>query len=110
MKASYLIFLKAYVVKLKRNHIGTWGSGASDIGIWGPGVKITKASYQIIKWYVPKKKASYLIFYESLCSEIGKKLHILMKAYAVKLERNHIGIWGSGGDSPQKPGTFQRMR
>ena len=46
-------------------------------------VKITKASCQIIKWYVPKKKASYLIFYESL--------------YIVKLEINHIGIWGSGG-------------
>ena len=58
-------------------------------------MKITKASYQIIKWYVPKKKASYLIFYESLCSEIGENLHIFMKAYVVKLERNHIGIWGS---------------
>ena len=45
-------------------------------------VKITKASCQIIKWYVPKKKASYLIFYESLYSVIGNKSHWYM------------GVWG----------------
>ena len=45
-KLHICFFLKAYVVKLERNYIGIWGSG----------VKITKASYQIIKWYVPKKK------------------------------------------------------
>ena len=84
-------------MKLERNYIGIWGSG----------VKITKASYQIIKWYVPKKKAQYLIFYESLCSEIGKKLHIFMKAYVVELERNHIGIWGLGATAPRSQQHFK---
>ena len=78
--------------------MGVWGAIANKMGasqetfLW---VKITKASYQIIKWYVPKKKASYLIFYESLYSEIGKKSHWYM------------GVWG---DSPQKPAPFQRIR
>ena len=35
---------------------------------------------------------------------------IYLKAYVVKLERNYIDICGSGGDSPQKPATFQRIR
>ena len=69
--------------------MGVWGAIANKMGasqetfLW---VKITQASFQIIKWYVPKKKASYMIY---------------LKAYVVKLERNYIGIWGSGGDSPQ---------
>ena len=38
---------------------------------------------------------------------LKRKLHIfLVKAYVVKLERNYIDIWGSWGDSPQKPATF----
>ena len=37
-------------------------------------------------------------------------LFIFLKAYVVKFERNYIDIWGSGGDSPQKPATFQRIR
>ena len=60
--------------------------------------KITQAFLQIIKRYVPKKKASiqsYMIF---------------SKASVLKLERNYIDVWGSGGDSPQKPATFQRIR
>ena len=78
--------------------MGVWGAIANKMGalqetfLW---IKITQASFQIIKWYVPKKKASYMIY---------------LKAYVVKLERNYIGIWGSGGDSPQKPATFQRIR
>ena len=103
--------MKAYIVKLERNHIGIWGLGrqppeASDISKnqikWKPDIylfflkkklhicffeslcsEIVKKLHwyigvwgknnqsQIIKWYVPKKKASYLIFDESLCSEIG---------------------------------------
>ena len=47
-------------------------------------VKITQASYQITKWYVPKKKAPYMIYLKAY-------------RYIVKLERNDIGIWGSGG-------------
>ena len=40
---------------------------------------------------------------------LKRKLHIFffLKANVVKLERNYIDIWGSGGDSPQKPATFQ---
>ena len=45
---------------------------------------------------------------------LKRKLHIFiyffLKAYVVKLERNFIDIWGSGGDSPQKPVTFHRIR
>ena len=44
---------------------------------------------------------------------LKRKLHIFfffLKAYVVKLERNHIDIWGSGGEHPQKPVTFQRIR
>ena len=65
--------------------MGVLGAIANKMGasqetfLW---VKITKTSYQIIKWYVPKKKALYLIFYESLYSEIGKKSHWYM------------GVWG----------------
>ena len=58
--------------------MGVWGAIANKMGASQETfllVKITKASYQIIKWYVPKKKASYLIF---------------MKAYVAKLERNYI--------------------
>ena len=79
--------------------MGVWGAIANKMGasletfLW---VKITQASFQIIKWYVPKKSFIYDLF-ESFI-------------YAVKLERNYIGIWGSGGESPQKPGTFQRIR
>ena len=75
-----------------------WGAIANKMGasqdtfLW---VKITQASFQIIKWYVPKKKASYTIY---------------SKAYVVKLESNYIGIWGSGDDSPQRPAKFQRIR
>ena len=78
--------------------MGVWGAKAYKMGasqetfLW---VKITQASFQIIKWYVPKKKASYMIY---------------LKAYVVKLERNYIDIWGFGGNSPQKPATFQRIR
>ena len=65
--------------------MGVWGAIANKMGasqetfLW---VKINQASFQIIKWYVPKKKASYMIYFESLCSEIGKKLHWYM------------GVWG----------------
>ena len=45
-------------------------------------VKITQVSFQIIKWYLPKKKAFIYDLFESLCSEIGKKLHWYM------------GVWG----------------
>ena len=78
--------------------MGVWGAIANKMGasqetfLW---VKITQASFKIIKWYVPKKKASYMIY---------------SKAYVVKLERNYVAIWGSGDDSPQKPVTFQRIR
>ena len=40
---------------------------------------------------------------------LKRKLHIyILKAYVVKLERNYVDIWGFGGESPQKPATFQR--
>ena len=89
-KFSYMIYSKAYVVKLERNDIGIWGLGsppeASDI------------SKNQIKW----KPDIYFL---------KRKLHIFfLKAYVVKLERNHIDIWGSGGEHPQKPVTFQRIR
>ena len=60
------------------------------------GAKISQAFLQIMKRYVPKKKAS-----------IQSNLNFL-KAYVEKLERNYIDIWGSGG--PQRPATFQRIR
>ena len=78
--------------------MGVWGAIANKMGaseetfIW---VKITQASFQIIKWYVPKKKVSCMIY---------------LKAYVVKLEKNYIVIWGSGGCRPQKPATSQRIR
>ena len=56
------------------------------------GAKITQASLQIIKTVCVQ---SYVNF---------------MKAYVEKLGRNDIDIWGSGGESPQKPATFQRIR
>ena len=40
---------------------------------------------------------------------LKRKLHIFLKAYVVKKEINYIDIWGSGGDSPQRPATFQRI-
>ena len=81
--------------------MGVWGAIANKMEaseetcFWA---KITQAILQIIKRYVPKNKASiqsYLNF---------------SKAYVEKLERNYIDIWGSGGDSPQKPATYQRIR
>ena len=50
------------------------------------------------EWYVPKKKASIQSYF------------YFLKSYVEKLERNYIDIWGCGGDSPQKPATFQRIR
>ena len=43
---------------------------------------------------------------------LKRRLHIffLLKAYVVRLERKYIDIWGSGGESPQKPATSQRIR
>ena len=78
--------------------MGVWGAIANKMGasqetvLW---VKITQISFQIIKLYAPKKKASCINY---------------LKAYVVKLEKKYIGIWKSGGDSPQKPATFQRIR
>ena len=84
-----MIYLKAYIVKLERNYISIWGTEASDI------------SKKQIKW----KPDIYFL---------KRKLHTMcfLQAYVhvVKLERNYINIWGSGGDSPQKPATFQRIR
>ena len=63
--------------------MGVCGAIANKMGasqetfLW---VKITQVSLQFIKWYVPKKKASYMIY---------------LKAYVVKLERNYIGKGGS---------------
>ena len=42
-----------------------------------------------------KKKASFFV---------------LLNAYVVKLEKNYIDVWGSGGCRPQKPATSQRIR
>ena len=47
--------------------------------IW---VKITQASFQIIKWYVPKKKVSCMIY---------------LKAYVVKLEKKITLLYGGLG-------------
>ena len=58
-----------------------------------------QVSLQIIKRYVPKKKASIVIFD-----------YFFSTAYVKKLERYYIDVWGSGGDSPQTPATFQRIR
>ena len=63
--------------------VGVWGSIANKIEASQEtcfGAKITQASLQIIKRYIPNKKASiqsYLIF---------------LKAYVEKLERNNIDI------------------
>ena len=78
--------------------MGVWGAIPNKMGASQETflrVKITQDSFQIIKWYVPKKKASFMNY---------------LKAYVAKLEINYIGIWGSGGDSPQKTATFQRIR
>ena len=68
-----MIYLKAYVVKLEINDIDIWGSEASDI------------SKNQIKWkpdiYFLKIKLD-IIFFASLCSEIGNKLH------------GYMGVWG----------------
>ena len=32
---------------------------------------------------------------------LKRKLHIFLKGYVVKLERNYIDIWGSGGTAPR---------
>ena len=75
--------------------MGVWGGIANKMGapretfLW---VKITQASFQIIKWYVPKKKALYMIY---------------LKAYVVKLERNYIGIWGLGAIAPRSQRHFK---
>ena len=55
-------------------------------------VKITQGSFQIIKWYVPKKKASFMIY---------------LKAYVVKMEINYIGIWGLGAIAPRSQQHFK---
>ena len=60
--------------------MGVWGAIANKMGasqetfIW---VKITQASFQIIKWYVPKKKASYLIYLKAYVVKLGKKNTLL---------------------------------
>ena len=65
--------------------MGVWGAIANKMGasqetfIW---VKITQASFQIIKWYVPKKKASYMIYLKAYVVILEKKIHCYM------------GIWG----------------
>ena len=65
--------------------MGVWGAIANKMGasqeifLW---VKITQASFQIIKWYVPKRKAF---------------IYDLFERYVVKLERNYIGIMGVWG-------------
>ena len=70
--------------------MGVWGALAKKMGasqetfLW---VKITQASFPDYQMVCLKKKASYMIY---------------LKAYVVKLERNYIGIWGSGGDSPRR--------
>ena len=67
--------------------MGVWGAIANKMEasqetcFWA---KITQASLQIIKRYVPKKKASIQLYLNFL------------KAYVEKLERNYIYIWGSG--------------
>ena len=77
--------------------MGVWGAIANKMGasqetfFW---VKITQASFQIIKWYVPKKKAPYMIYLKAY-------------RYIVKLERNDIGIWGSGGIATRSQGHFE---
>ena len=52
--------------------------------------KMPQASLQIIKRFVPKKKAS-----------IQSYLNFL-KVYVEKLERNYIDIWGSGASNISK--------
>ena len=115
-----LLQIKKRVFLFKPNQIIKW-SGlkrtynlcifAAIVGVWGAISNKMRASQETcflgknnpslppdIKRYVPKKKASiqaYLIF---------------LKGYVEKLERNYIDIWGSGGESPQKPATFQRIR
>ena len=65
------------------------------------GAKITQASLQIIKRYVPKTKASMQCLQSYL---------IFLKGYVERLERNYIDISGSGGDSSQRLATFQNIR
>ena len=70
-------------------------------GVWGLSPpEASDISKNQIKWkpdiYFCKKKASYFYFF--------------LKAYVAKLERNYIDIWGSGGNSPQKPAIFRRIR
>ena len=51
-----------------------------------------------IKWkpdiYFLKRKLHFFIFF--------------LKAYVVKLERSHIDIWGSGGDSPPEASNISK--
>ena len=69
------------------------------MGVWGrKAPEASDISKNQIKW----KPDIYFL---------ERKLHIFfLKAYVVKLERNYIDIWGSGGERPQWPATFQRIR
>ena len=60
--------------------VGVWGAIANKMEAAQETcfflAKITQASFQIIKRYVPKKKAFNTVifeFFESLCRDIGKK-------------------------------------
>ena len=83
------------------NCLGIWGAIANKMEasqetyFWA---NITQPSLKSIKRYVPKTKATIQSYLNNL------------KAYVEKLERNYIDIWAAGGDSPQEPATFQRIR
>ena len=67
------------------------------MGVWGrKPPEASDISKNQIKWKpgIFFFKESFIFFIESSCSEIRKTLN---------------DIWGSGGDSPQKPATFQRI-
>ena len=82
-KASYMIYLKAYVVKLERNYIGMWVSGV--IAPEASGISKNQMKWKPDIYFLKRKLHTFFIFF--------------LKAYEVKLERNYIDIWGSGGDS-----------
>ena len=64
-------------MELERNYIGIWGSG----GYQGAGGdSASDISKNQMKWkpdiyFLKRKLHIFFLFFESLCSEIGNKLH-----------------------------------
>ena len=76
--------------------LGVLGAIANKMEVSHLWAKITQASLQLIKQYVPKKKASLQSYL------------IVLKGYVEKLERNYIDIWGVWGLSPPEASDISK--